>query len=256
MVSNGSGSQLPSEIVGEVAIQLFHDSDRNGNLEDIARCSLVSRAFRDHFQARLFNSIMLPDGERDDQEQAAGITRRLSRLLDCILTRPDLGKHVKTVLVALGLEPRNPDIPKLLELFPSVTNFNLYGIRRVASWARLSPELKAAITAVCSLPSLITLRLTGFPILPSSLLGASPQIKELGVSSVVIFTENEPLNDYSGTPKTDIPATWFTGVNDLTSIHLPGISRTEWLVAAIKASSASGSLRTLSLSAIFPRLSG
>lgn len=247
MAPSNPFTRLPPELLDTIGSHLFDGLDST----EVRRCALVSRTFRGHFQPILFSQLSLSDGS-----DGLGSHRKASLFFESISRRPGLAQHVRSVVLLLGAGCLSGTIPKILESLPSVAKFFVYSLPQSAGWTQLTPPMKAAIFTITRLASLRSLKVGGFPAIPSTLLRANSQLRELFVANVGVVSLDEPESDFPEQPAMDIPTSYFTTIQSLTSIHSSVLQQQHWLGAAINGSGAMGRLRYLSVIPIFPESSG
>ncbi|KAJ3534304.1 hypothetical protein NMY22_g6985 [Coprinellus aureogranulatus] len=238
---------IPAEIIAEIATQPILEAT------DVLKCSLVSKAFCAIFQPRLYDRLVLFDGDLS----FSSFKPDNIALLQSLSTRPDLANHAKTAFVLLDDLREDSDIPKILNLIPRLAGLRLAALQSRVDWQSLSAEMKSAVTRACQLPSLRGLQIHAFTALPSSLLRTNSELHELSISNIHMFTENEPhhlLSDNLNAPAADVAPKHFMGIRQLSCSYSPGFKKHQWLTTAIQSSGAAGSLQSLSLRCLVPIL--
>lgn len=175
--------------------------------------------------------------------------RKTARLLETLTERPDLGSHTRDVVFMMATECVDTNILKIFDLLPRITTFRLMALKGVPSWNDLSAESRQALVTVSRIPTLRVLGVTGFRRLPLILLHANPLLKELTATDLrgILPSFEVQGNDEVEGSFQDFPSDRFKSLRHLDYFYSPPLENHQWMVAAIKASSESGSLQSLSL---------
>ncbi|KAJ7653886.1 hypothetical protein DFH06DRAFT_1203133 [Mycena polygramma] len=194
--------------------------DSEMDLETLASCSLVCRAFLRASQAEIFECL---DASIDKE---SGKLPPFHRLHDILSQSPHLVRHIKNVRICI----KTPIPMALVYVLDLLSNVQLFSLEQI-SWHPLSENARVAICELCRRSRLSFLKLErvrGLDLATLLQLANSPSLKELILLNVELSTTGDVniqshvrLNKFIFMAS-DIPVSWIAqghSLSDLRHLH-------------------------------------
>ncbi|KAJ6471149.1 hypothetical protein C8R47DRAFT_1147988 [Mycena vitilis] len=171
-------SVFPQEIIDAIIM------DSELDLETLASCSLVCRAFLRASQAVIFEYL-------DASEPEPSTSIPFHHLRDVLSQSPHLIRHIKNLRICFSLYTQIPTT--LVSVIELLSNVHSFALERV-HWPSLTQNAKVAICDLCRRSRLSMLKLDGVQGLDSATvlqLTVSPCLRELGLLSIRLTSGDE-----------------------------------------------------------------